>query len=175
MMIFAAAAKLAMTASLLFSAHGYTVQPGDTLSEIAASHGVSLASLEAANPQIANPDLIYAGDAVSLPGEPPADTASSAPDPVPGGGDLADVPGVPRAFAACVAFRESSDNPRAVNSIPGFTGNGGGAYGFLASTWHSLGYGGQPYDAPVWQQKQAFSRLYAQAGKQPWSPSDGCP
>jgi len=46
----------------------YTVRSGDTLSGIAASHGVSLAALEAANPQIKNPNLIHAGETVHLPG-----------------------------------------------------------------------------------------------------------
>jgi LysM repeat protein len=43
------------------------VQPGDTLSGIAASHGASLAAVEAANPQLANPNLIFAGQAVKIP------------------------------------------------------------------------------------------------------------
>lgn len=46
----------------------YTVQNGDTLSEIAYSHHVSLASVEAANPQIHNPDVIYPGQRVALSG-----------------------------------------------------------------------------------------------------------
>jgi spore coat assembly protein SafA len=45
-----------------------TVKSGDSLSSIAKSHGVSLAALEAANPQIRNPNLIYAGQTVHLPG-----------------------------------------------------------------------------------------------------------
>ena len=45
-----------------------TVQHGDTLSGIAARHGVSLQALIAANPQIANPSRIYPGDTVSVPG-----------------------------------------------------------------------------------------------------------
>jgi len=45
----------------------YTVKRGDTLSEIAARNGVSLSALIAANPQIKNPNLIYAGQAVHLP------------------------------------------------------------------------------------------------------------
>src|SRR5438034_835663 len=50
------------------SGPSHVVVPGDTLSGIAASAGVSLSSVEAANPQIANPDLIYAGQAVTIPG-----------------------------------------------------------------------------------------------------------
>lgn len=45
-----------------------TVQRGNTLSAIAAAHGVSLAALEAANPQIANFNVIYPGETVHLPG-----------------------------------------------------------------------------------------------------------
>jgi soluble lytic murein transglycosylase-like protein len=93
-------------------------------------------------------------------------------------GGLGDVPGVPVSYATCVAQRESSDNPRAVNSIPGYVGNGGGAYGFLTSTWQGMGaitagYA-QPFDAPVAVQKAAFAALYKQDGTSPWSPSDHC-
>jgi LysM repeat protein len=42
----------------------YLVQPGDTLSGIAASHSASLAAVEAANPQLSDPNLIYAGQTV---------------------------------------------------------------------------------------------------------------
>ena len=45
----------------------YTVKEGDTLSGIAAKYGVELDALIAANPQIKNPDLIYAGDKVTIP------------------------------------------------------------------------------------------------------------
>ncbi len=50
----------------------YTVVSGDTLWAIARRHGVSLQELIAANPQIANPDLIYPGDQINLPGGSPA-------------------------------------------------------------------------------------------------------
>lgn len=46
---------------------GTIVKPGDTLSEIAARHSVSLQSVIAANPQIRNPDLIRPGQHVSIP------------------------------------------------------------------------------------------------------------
>ena len=42
----------------------YLIKPGDTLSGIAASHGVKLAAVEGANSQIKNPDLIFAGQTI---------------------------------------------------------------------------------------------------------------
>jgi LysM domain/Transglycosylase-like domain len=45
----------------------HTVQPGDTLSGIAASAGVSLTNVEAANHWIKNPSLIYVGQVVHVP------------------------------------------------------------------------------------------------------------
>ncbi|MFC4729634.1 LysM peptidoglycan-binding domain-containing protein [Coralloluteibacterium thermophilus] len=40
---------------------------GDTLSQIARDNGTTVAALMAANPQIKNPDLIYAGDTLVIP------------------------------------------------------------------------------------------------------------
>lgn len=45
----------------------YTIKRDDTLSQIAANHGVSLSALVAANPQITNPNLIFAGQSVTIP------------------------------------------------------------------------------------------------------------
>jgi spore coat assembly protein SafA len=45
----------------------YVVRPGDTLSGIAERFGVSLGALEAANPQITNPDLINPGQVIKIP------------------------------------------------------------------------------------------------------------
>lgn len=50
------------------SADTVSVRRGDTLSGIAARNGVALDALLAANPQIRNPDLIYPGQTVHLPG-----------------------------------------------------------------------------------------------------------
>jgi LysM repeat protein len=45
----------------------YTVVSGDTLSSIAANFGVTLSALEAANPQITNPSLIFPGNIINIP------------------------------------------------------------------------------------------------------------
>ena len=47
----------------------YTVKKGDTLSSIAARYHVSLASLEKANSQIKNPNSIFVGEHVNIPGQ----------------------------------------------------------------------------------------------------------
>lgn len=49
----------------------YIVQPGDTMFAIAQRFGVGLAALLAANPEIANPDLIFPGQVVRIPLLPP--------------------------------------------------------------------------------------------------------
>ncbi|MEW6080479.1 MAG: SafA/ExsA family spore coat assembly protein [Bacillota bacterium] len=55
-----------------------TVRPGDTLFLIARRFGVSLNALIAANPQIANPNLIFPGQQICVP-------VSPAPPACPGG------------------------------------------------------------------------------------------
>ena len=44
----------------------YTVQAGDTLWGISQIYGISLNQIIALNPQIPNPDLIYAGQKVRV-------------------------------------------------------------------------------------------------------------
>ena len=44
------------------------VAQGDSLSAIATRHGVSLTELEQANPQITNPNVIFPGEIIHLPG-----------------------------------------------------------------------------------------------------------
>jgi LysM repeat protein len=46
----------------------HTVHSGETLGSIAASCGVSLSTLEAANPQITDPSLIFNGEQINIPG-----------------------------------------------------------------------------------------------------------
>ncbi|WP_441248934.1 peptidoglycan-binding protein [Kitasatospora sp. McL0602] len=67
----------------------YVVVPGDTLSEIAERAGVSLEALLTANPErTANPDLIYPGQVIVIPGDgvvpgPPEPVVYVAPEPAP--------------------------------------------------------------------------------------------
>ena len=44
----------------------YTVAYGDTLSSIAAKHGMTWQELWKKNPEIKNPDLIYVGQTIHL-------------------------------------------------------------------------------------------------------------
>jgi hypothetical protein len=53
------------------------VQHGDTLSNIADKHGISLSQIEALNPQLKDPNLIYAGQVVNV-GDASKAAASSA-------------------------------------------------------------------------------------------------
>lgn len=46
----------------------YTIKSGDTLSAIARAQGTTIQELMKLNPQITNPNLIYAGKALTLPG-----------------------------------------------------------------------------------------------------------
>ena len=173
----------------------YLVQSGDTLSGIAASHGASLAAVEAANPQLSNFNVIYAGQTVKIPtGSSAAQTSStqsasastsqaatSAATSAAGSSSagtvtsasssgssssgyssssLSDIPGVPASFAACVAYRESTDlqNPAA----------NGNAYGIIPASGYNV------YGTSLAYQKQVFAKLYAQYGGTPWA-ADGCP
>lgn len=145
----------------------YLVQQGDTLSGIAASHGVTLAAVEAANPHISDPRLIYAGQTVEIP---LGTSATRHRDRVvshnaSGGSSgylsdsLSDIPGVPRSFAACVAYRESTDlrNPAA----------GGNAYGIIPASGYDVN------GTSLAHQKHVFAELYRRYGTAPWA-SDGC-
>jgi spore germination protein YaaH len=168
----------------------YLVQPGDTLSGIAASHGTSLAAVQAANTKLANPDMIYAGQTVSLPegssaaqGSATSQSAttqgssqsaasgtssstSSAATTSPSTGSsgsssssLSSIPGVPQSFAACVAYRESTNlqNPAA----------NGNAYGIIPASGYNVS------GTSLAHQKQVFADLYQQDGASPWA-ADGC-
>jgi LysM repeat protein len=172
----------------------YTVRPGDTLSSIAGrvySQPAAWTVLYWSNRGTVRwADEIEAGQVLTVPAEPaeipaaPAQLGPPAPAPArelaaytaapaqsPGYTQAAAVTyrGVPGSFQECVIARESGGDASAVNPASG----AGGLYGFLPSTWASLGYSGLPEDASVAVQTQAFDKLYAEAGTTPWS-SDGC-
>ena len=56
----------------------YVVQPGDTLGAIAARHGTTVAAIAQAN-SIVNPNLIYPGQRLALPGPAASESAPNAP------------------------------------------------------------------------------------------------
>ena len=104
-----------------------TVRSGDTLSGIAAQNGVSLSSLIAANPQIKNPNLIYPGQTVHLPGgAAPSGGSSGARDYTVRSGDtlsgIADRHGV--SLSSLIAANPQIGNPNLIHAgdtvhIPG--------------------------------------------------------
>jgi len=135
----------------------YIVQPGDTMSGIAAAHNVSLAALEAANPRVTNPDLINPGEVLNLtggthaPGGPPPGPSPNGAISVgavtygryTGGGDVSawttracetmDLPPAHwvRGYITLCA-RESSGRPNAINAWDS------NAYGPIQSDGHPL-------------------------------------
>ena len=81
----------------------HTVRRGDTLWAIARQNGVSLQALIAANPQIANPNLIHPGQTVHLPGGSPGGevapgSAAQAVAPGAATGDAGDAAAIARRF-----------------------------------------------------------------------------
>jgi LysM repeat protein len=167
----AAGALMAGVAAAPALASTHTVGPGDTLSGIAARSGVSLAQVEAANPQIADPNLITVGELVNVPdgqaaavSPSPASASATEPATAPSTAATSSSGSAPSSFQQCVAWRESSDTATDPD----------GLYGMLPSTWQSLGYSGTAGQASVAQQNAAFQQLYARDGASPWAAYDGC-
>lgn len=99
----------------------YTVRPGDTLSAIGARFGVSYMEIARAN-GIANPNLIYAGQQLVIPGR--GGAPSPAPAPAPGPGSVSGIenrPGVKGNAAQTIAFFMSKGLTRA--QAAGIAGN----------------------------------------------------
>jgi murein DD-endopeptidase MepM/ murein hydrolase activator NlpD len=73
----------------------YIIQPGDTLSSIAARFGLTVAALMYANPKILDPNQIAAGDTLALPGGTAATDPGAHPPRFPGIGDQISLSGLP--------------------------------------------------------------------------------
>ncbi len=193
MFLVSLAAKTALTAAVSLSGYGYvTVAPGDTLSAIAAANGTTWQAVYAANQAVigANPNVIYAGEHLVIPGG-----GAASPAPAPGGTPAASAPAAPTAptaaqqpaggtaaggtaagsggtsgsgnippsFFSCVHLRESSNGQASNNQ-----------FGILPSTWSAYGFPGSPDTASYSQQVAAFERIYASVGASAWAPYDGC-
>ncbi len=63
---------------------------------------------------------------------------------------------------------------RQLESGGNYSAPGGGAYQFLDSTWHAMGYSGTASDAPPAQQDEAAVRLQQQAGWDQWTTAKRC-
>ncbi len=200
----AAKTMIAVTVSLHPGAahhgsHHVTVRSGDTLSSISQREFGSAASWPAlwwANRHsVHNPSMIQVGERLQVPNSHKvkpwltraALAAIPAPAPVavpvaapaaPSGTGTSAAPvqatasyaGAPGSFQSCVIQRESGGNASAVNASSG----AGGLYGFLPSTWQSLGFSGLPENASVSEQNAAFAKEYAHPGGAAWSASHGC-
>jgi hypothetical protein len=176
------------------AAEWVTVRPGQTLGSIAAAHHMSWEAIVATPPNnryVHYPYSLSAGEHLRIPADPSLRAAQfrgwqaiigqrkaaaaraaaeraaasrrfrvrerAAPT-------LSSILASAPPFEQCVAWRESGDTPTDPD----------GLFGILPYIWQSLGYSGTAGQAPVALQQQAFTRLYAEYGAQPWQPSDGC-
>jgi murein DD-endopeptidase MepM/ murein hydrolase activator NlpD len=181
----------------------YLVQPGDTLSGIAASHSVSLAAVESANAQLSNPNLIYAGQTLEIPKTSSTAQASTA----------AQASATPRSYTASPSSSSSSSQSASSAGSPSSTAStvtqasSGGSAGYSSSSLSDIpgvpqslaacvayrestdlqnpaangnAYGIIPASGynvagtSLAHQKQVFAELYQQDGGAPWA-ADGCP
>jgi len=181
----------------------YLVQPGDTLSGIAASHGVSLAAVESANTKIADFNLIYAGQTVEIPGGSSAAQASHT--------THSSTAQVSRQSAtvrqSAVVHQTATSHTSSSRTASTATSSSGSTSGYSSSSLSDIpgvpqslaacvayrestnlqnpaargnAYGIIPasgynvYGSSLAHQKQVFAELYQQYGGSPWA-ADGCP
>jgi LysM repeat protein len=156
----------------------HVVAPGDSLSIIATDEQLdSWRPLWNANPALANPDLIYAGQQLVVPTAPVADR------PLPAGVVEAPVSAAYNSSSASTVRHASAANYSA--GIGGLlanvrkresggnyadnTGNGYyGAYQFNLGTWRGVGGSGLPSDASPAEQDMRAQMLYNERGCSPW-------
>jgi LysM repeat protein len=180
----------------------YLVQPGDTLSGIAASHSVSLAAVESANSQLSNPNVIYAGQTVEIPktssaAQAPAATQASATprsytssQSSSSSSQSASSAGSPSSIASTVTPASSSgssgSSSSSLSDVPGVPQSLAACVAYRESTdlqnpaANGNAYGIIPASGynvegtSLAYQKQVFAELYQQDGGAPWA-ADGCP
>src|ERR1700722_7458953 len=181
----------------------YLVQPGDTLSGIAASHSVSLAAVEAANPHISNFNLIFAGQTIELPSGSSASAVISGSQAAPAQQSVSVNQSVPvqQSAPSHTAPSSTASAPATVHTgstgssgysssslsdIPGVPSSLAACVAYRESTdlqnpaADGNAYGIIPasgynvYGTSLAHQKQVFAELYAQDGATPWA-ADGCP
>jgi LysM repeat protein len=170
----------------------YRVQPGDTLSSIAAHVYHSRSDWPVIywrnHRQIRWANQISAGQVLDIPAKPartphaPSRLGPPAPAPAPAPAAASGTGTTPvavasysgtypgGAFGACVVARESGGNPQIMNASGHY-----GLYQFSAATWAA--YGGSPADfghASVAEQNQVFANALAAGGESNWAPYDGC-
>lgn len=153
----------------------HSVTAGESLSTIATDFQLdSWVPLWNANTQIANPDLIYVGEAITIPG------GDTTPRPLP------QTTSLPTPPASAVKHTGAVRHPAVYGSNTGDlfsrirqresggnyatnTGNGYyGAYQFSAGTWRSVGGSGLPSDASPAEQDMRAQMLYSMRGCSPW-------
>lgn len=117
----------------------YEVRPGDTLTAIAADHGVTVKAILEAN-DIANPDLIRAGQSIVIPGK---DGEPSKVHVVAAGETLAEIAARYGSNAAAVAATNELSNPNLIRigqklTIPGASGSTSSGGGGDSATVHVI-------------------------------------
>ena len=181
----------------------YLVQPGDTLSGIAASHSVSLAAVEAANPHISNFNIIFAGQTIELPAGSSATAVITGSQAVPAQQSATVKQSVPvqqsapsytspSSTASATATVQSSStgssgySSGSLSDIPGVPSSLASCVAYRESTdlqnpaadgnaYGIIPASGYNVDGTsLAHQKQVFAELYAQDGATPWA-ADGCP
>jgi LysM repeat protein len=183
-----------------FALVAYLVQPGDTLSGIAASHSVSLAAVESANSQLSNPNLIYAGQTLEIPKTSSAAQASTAAQASAtprsytaspsSSSQSASSAGSPSSTSSTVTQASSSGSAgyssSSLSDIPGVPQSLAACVAYRESTdlqnpaANGNAYGIIPASGynvagtSLAHQKQVFAELYQQDGGAPWA-ADGCP
>lgn len=162
------------------------VQPGDTLSQIATSHGTNYIRLFDANAQISDPNVIHPGDQIRIP-----DPNEQLPDrPLPAAAPAAPAAAAPVSAPAAASDTEAVAAPAAATSYATVSGGsvwdrlaqceaGGnwaantnnGFYGglqFTQSSWAAVGGSGSPASASREEQIARAQMLRARQGWGAW-------